>query len=60
LSVNLNWEPIVLGGVLILAIAADRVRERFETRLRLRDAGGGDEVLAADAPVGPDAQASAA
>jgi ribose transport system permease protein len=38
LSVNLNWEPIVLGGVLILAIAADRVRATLETRLRLRAA----------------------
>ena len=38
LSVNLNWEPIVLGSVLILAIGADRLRAGFETRLRLRDA----------------------
>jgi ribose transport system permease protein len=38
LSVNLNWEPIVLGGVLIVAIAADRVRATLETRLRLRAA----------------------
>jgi ribose/xylose/arabinose/galactoside ABC-type transport system permease subunit len=38
LSVNLNWEPIVLGGVLILAIGADRLRAGFETRLRLRRA----------------------
>jgi ribose/xylose/arabinose/galactoside ABC-type transport system permease subunit len=38
LSVNLNWEPIVLGSVLILAIAADRLRAGFETRLRLRAA----------------------
>jgi ribose/xylose/arabinose/galactoside ABC-type transport system permease subunit len=38
LSVNLNWEPIVLGGVLILAIGADRVRATVETRLRLRAA----------------------
>jgi ribose transport system permease protein len=37
LSVNLNWEPIVLGGVLILAIGADRLRAGFETRLRLRE-----------------------
>jgi ribose transport system permease protein len=36
LSVNLNWEPIVLGSVLILAIGADRLRAGFETRLRLR------------------------
>jgi ribose transport system permease protein len=36
LSVNLNWEPIVLGGVLILAIGTDRLRAGFETRLRLR------------------------
>jgi ribose/xylose/arabinose/galactoside ABC-type transport system permease subunit len=41
LSVNLNWEPIVLGGVLILAIATDRLRAGFETRLRLRAADGG-------------------
>jgi ribose/xylose/arabinose/galactoside ABC-type transport system permease subunit len=38
LSVNLNWEPIVLGGVLILAIGTDRLRASFETRLRLRAA----------------------
>ena len=38
LSVNLNWEPIVLGSVLILAIGADRLRAGFETRLRLRQA----------------------
>jgi ribose transport system permease protein len=38
LSVNLNWEPIVLGSVLILAIGADRVRASLETRLRLRAA----------------------
>jgi ribose transport system permease protein len=38
LSVNLNWEPIVLGSVLIFAIAADRVRATLETRLRLRAA----------------------
>jgi ribose/xylose/arabinose/galactoside ABC-type transport system permease subunit len=38
LSVNLNWEPIVLGSVLILAIGMDRLRATFETRLRLRAA----------------------
>jgi ribose transport system permease protein len=38
LSVNLNWEPIVLGSVLILAIGADRVRATLETRRRLRAA----------------------
>ena len=42
LSVNLNWEPIVLGSVLILAIGADRVRAGFETRLRLRRAAQAD------------------
>ncbi len=42
LSVNLNWEPIVLGSVLILAIGADRVRVGVETRLRLREAVVGD------------------
>jgi ribose/xylose/arabinose/galactoside ABC-type transport system permease subunit len=41
LSINLNWEPVVLGSVLILAIGADRLRESFETRLRLR--GSADE-----------------
>jgi len=38
LSVNLNWEPIVLGSVLILAIGMDRLRATSETRLRLRAA----------------------
>jgi ribose/xylose/arabinose/galactoside ABC-type transport system permease subunit len=38
LSVNLNWEPIVLGSVLILAIGMDRLRATFEMRLRLRAA----------------------
>lgn len=46
LSVNLNWEPIVLGSVLILAIAADRLRGGFETRLRLRRAAHEDEGAA--------------
>jgi ribose/xylose/arabinose/galactoside ABC-type transport system permease subunit len=46
LSVNLNWEPIVLGSVLILAIGADRLRGDFETRLRLRRAAHEDEGAA--------------
>jgi ribose transport system permease protein len=38
LSVNTNWEPIVLGAVLILALAMDQARRRLETRLRLLEA----------------------
>jgi ribose transport system permease protein len=38
LSVNTNWEPIVLGAVLILALAMDQARQRLETRLRLVEA----------------------
>jgi ribose transport system permease protein len=38
LSVNTNWEPIVLGAVLILALAMDRARQGLETRLRLLEA----------------------
>jgi ribose transport system permease protein len=46
LSVNLNWEPIVLGAVLILAIGADRLRAGFETRLRLRETVRENDVVA--------------
>jgi ribose transport system permease protein len=56
LSVNLNWEPIVLGTVLILAIGADRLRAGFETRLRLRETVPEDHAVVA----GPPAQRSAA
>lgn len=38
LNVDTNWEPIVLGVVLILAVAMDLARARFETRLRLIEA----------------------
>jgi ribose/xylose/arabinose/galactoside ABC-type transport system permease subunit len=38
LSVNTNWEPMVLGGVLILALGMDQARQRLETRLRLVEA----------------------
>jgi ribose transport system permease protein len=38
LSVNTNWEPIVLGGVLIVALGLDRLRGGLETRLRLLEA----------------------
>ena len=51
LSVNLNWEPIVLGSVLILAIAADRVRAGFETRLRLRETVPEDHAVLAGPPM---------
>jgi ribose/xylose/arabinose/galactoside ABC-type transport system permease subunit len=47
LSVDTSWEPIVLGLVLISALAMDRTRERVETRLRLvetRRAGGVDDA----------------
>jgi ribose transport system permease protein len=50
LSVNLNWEPIVLGSVLILAIGADRMRAGFETRLRLRETVREDHMVAAGTP----------
>jgi ribose transport system permease protein len=50
LSINLNWEPVVLGSVLIVAIGADRVRESFETRLRLRG-GADDERPGAPSPL---------
>jgi len=43
LSVDTNWEPIVLGGVLIFALGMDRVRERLELRLRLASARGQEE-----------------
>jgi ribose transport system permease protein len=56
LSVNLNWEPIVLGSVLILAIGADRLRAGFETRLRLRETVREDHAVVA----GPPAHRSAA
>jgi ribose transport system permease protein len=51
LSVNLNWEPIVLGGVLILAIGSDRLRAGFETRLRLRETVRDDHAVVAGSPV---------
>jgi ribose transport system permease protein len=38
LNVNTNWEPIVLGVVLLLAIGLERVRSNLETRLRLMEA----------------------
>lgn len=60
LSVNLNWEPVVLGSVLIIAIAADRVRERFETRLRLREADIGESLAARSAAADAEAEASPA
>jgi ribose/xylose/arabinose/galactoside ABC-type transport system permease subunit len=43
LNVDTNWEPIVLGIVLILAVGMDQARGALETRLRLveaRSAGG--------------------
>ena len=38
LSVDTNWEPIVLGVVLLLALGTDFMRVRLESRLRLREA----------------------
>lgn len=38
LNVDTNWEPIVLGAVLVLAVAMDLARSNLETRLRLLDA----------------------
>lgn len=38
LDVNTNWEPIVLGAVLLLAIGLDRARNQLEIRLRLLEA----------------------
>jgi ribose transport system permease protein len=50
LSVNTNWEPIVLGGVLLLALGMDQARQRLETRLRLLEARQqGDTVPAPEA-----------
>jgi ribose transport system permease protein len=51
LSVNLNWEPIVLGSVLILAIASDRLRAGFETRLRLRETVRDEHAVRAGSPL---------
>ncbi len=38
LNVDTNWEPIVLGVVLLTAIGLERVRSHLETRLRLVEA----------------------
>jgi ribose transport system permease protein len=35
LGVDPNWEPIVLGTVLVLAVGTDKVRHRLELHLRL-------------------------
>jgi ribose/xylose/arabinose/galactoside ABC-type transport system permease subunit len=35
LGVDTNWEPIVLGVVLVLAVSLDTLREQLETRLQL-------------------------
>ena len=35
LNVDTNWEPIVLGVVLITAVGLDLARGHLETRLRL-------------------------
>jgi ribose transport system permease protein len=38
LNVDTNWEPIVLGVVLLLAVGLDQVRQRLETKLQLMEA----------------------
>jgi ribose/xylose/arabinose/galactoside ABC-type transport system permease subunit len=38
LNVNSNWSPVVLGGVLVLAVGADLLRSRLGTKLRLAEA----------------------
>jgi ribose/xylose/arabinose/galactoside ABC-type transport system permease subunit len=38
LNVNTNWEPIVLGVVLLVAVGMERARSHLETRLRLVEA----------------------
>jgi ribose transport system permease protein len=38
LDVDSNWEPIVLGSVLLLAVGMERARGHLETRLRLLEA----------------------
>jgi ribose transport system permease protein len=38
LNVNSNWSPVVLGGVLVLAVGADLARTRLGTKLRLAEA----------------------
>jgi ribose transport system permease protein len=50
LSVDPNWEPMVLGSVLILAIGIDKVRSRLELRLRLIEARRHGDI----APAAPD------
>jgi ribose transport system permease protein len=42
LNVDTNWEPIVLGTVLLVAVGMDLARGRLETRLRLAAARQGD------------------
>ncbi len=38
LNVNSNWEPVVLGAVLLLAVGLERGRGHLETQLRLLEA----------------------
>jgi ribose/xylose/arabinose/galactoside ABC-type transport system permease subunit len=38
LNVNTNWEPVVLGAVLLCAVGLERVRVYLETQLRLTEA----------------------
>jgi ribose transport system permease protein len=44
LNVDANWEPIVLGTVLVLAVGLDKLRSALEVALRLRQA---DQLTAA-------------
>jgi ribose/xylose/arabinose/galactoside ABC-type transport system permease subunit len=59
LNVNTNWSPVVLGGVLVLAVGADLLRGRLGTKLRLAEArqqGALDAQVAAE-PAGAGARA---
>jgi ribose transport system permease protein len=50
LGVDPNWEPMVLGTVLVLAVGMDKVRNRLELHLRLIEARRQGEVAPAAAP----------
>jgi ribose transport system permease protein len=51
LHVDANWEPIVLGSVLVLAIALDKVRAQIEIGLRLRQASLQGDLVPGPEPV---------
>lgn len=50
LGVDTNWEPIVLGTVLVLAVSLDTLREKLETRLQLAEARRQGDLPAAGKP----------